>query len=69
MGKLLGFRNVQEKLENTCPMYSFSMCPNSTAYIGICIAEGQVWRDPIGFFEAGAASAYGIVELGVDSSF
>jgi hypothetical protein len=37
--------------------------------IYICIVEGQVWRDPIGFFEAGAASAYGIVELGVDSSF
>ena len=60
-------------MANTCPLYSFSMSPefqcDSTVYIGICIAEGQVRRDPIGFFEAGAASAYGIVELGVDSSF
>ena len=55
---------------NTCPLYSFSMCPNSTVIpLYIYITEGQVWRDPIGFFEAGAASAYGIVELGVDSSF
>ena len=31
--------------------------------------RGQVWCDPIGFLKRWTASAYGIVELGVDSSF